>query len=298
MVPLRHETQPQGSGLLIDKRCIRRYNNTVTDYRDRIGVLVVAVLLTLTVQRLIALPTRTIYGILLGSPVALNFTAATILAAILVGLVALGTDSVIRSHPRAQAGELANTWVFWALPCALVVVAAQLLPLAETKLIWLGGLLLTGLLLTLAEVAAYRTIDPLAPGARRARGFLTLLTFAVAVMLFLVVYQSRMRSLLSATWVLTVSTLLALEILRETGRPLRQILPFAAITGLVLGETTWALNYWRGPSLNGGLFLLLGFYLLVGLAQQGIQARLSRRVLAEFAVVTLIILGLIARLRG
>ncbi|MCC7355430.1 MAG: hypothetical protein IT330_16945, partial [Anaerolineae bacterium] len=44
------------------------------------------------------------------------------------------------------------------------------------------------------------------------------------------------------------------------------------------------------------LFLLLGFYLLVGLAQQGIQAKLTRRVLAEFAFVTLIILGLISRL--
>ncbi|MCC7352455.1 MAG: hypothetical protein IT330_01765, partial [Anaerolineae bacterium] len=207
--------------LPVDRRSAGCYNGDVTDYRDRIGVLVMAVLLTLTVQRLVTLPTRTIYGILLGSPVALSLTAATILSAILAGLVALGTDSVIRAHPHLQTGESASTWVFWALPCALVIVAAQLLPLAQTRLIWLGGLLLTGLFLILGEVAAYRTIDPLAPGARRARGFLTLLTFAVAVMLFLVVYQSRTRSLLSATWVLAVSTLLALEILRETGRSLR-----------------------------------------------------------------------------
>ena len=282
----------------VDKRSAHRYNGLVTDYRDRISVLVMAVLLTLTIQRLVTLPTRTIYGILLGSPVALSLTAATVLSAILAGLVALGTDGIIRAHPHTQVGELTSTWIFWALPCALVVVAAQLLPLAPTRLMWLGGLLLTGLFLTLAEAAAYRTIDPLATGARRARGFLTFLTFAVAVMLFLVVYQSRTRSLLSATWVLAVSSLLALEILRETGRPLRQTLPYAVITGVILGETTWALNYWRGPSLTGGLYLLVGFYLLVGLAQQGIQARLTRRVVAEYVFVAAVVIALISLLSG
>jgi hypothetical protein len=265
----------------------------VADYRDRIGVLVMAVLLALVVQRLVELPTRTIYTIILGSPAVLNFTTATVFAALMVGLVALGTDGVVRMHPRAAAGELTGTWVFWALPCALVIVAAQLLPLAPTRLIWLGGLLLTGLLLTLAEAAAYRTIDPMAPGARRSRGFLTFLTFAVAVVLFLVAYRTRARSLLSATWVLGVSGLLALELLRETGRPLRQILTYAAITGLVSGEATWALNYWRATSLSGGLLLLLGFYLLVGLAQQGIQGRLTRRVASEFALVAVLVLALV-----
>lgn len=256
-------------------------------------MLVLAVLLALVVQRLVELPTRTVYTIILGSPVVLSFTTATVFSVLMIGLVALGTDSVIRAHPRALAGELTNTWVFWALPCALVVVAAQLLPLAPTRLIWLGGLLLTGLLLTLAEAAAYRTIDPLVPGARRSRGFLTFLTFSVATVLFLVAYGTRVRSILSATWVLGVSGLLALELLRETGRPLRQILPYAAITGLVLGEATWALNYWRATSLSGGLLLLLGFYLLVGLAQQGIQGRLTRRVASEFAFVTLLVLAFV-----
>jgi hypothetical protein len=61
----------------------------------------------------------------------------------------------------------------------------------------------------------------------------------------------------------------------------------------VLGQVTWALNYWLLPGLTGGLLLLLIFYLMVGIAQQGLQGRLTRRVLLEFGIFALIALILI-----
>jgi hypothetical protein len=57
---------------------------------------------------------------------------------------------------------------------------------------------------------------------------------------------------------------------------------------------TWALNYWVLPGLTGGLLLLLIFYLLVGIAQQGLQGRLTRRVLLEFGIFGVVALVLIA----
>lgn len=264
-----------------------------TDYRDRISVLVAMVLLGLTAERLLNLPTRIVQGIVLGSPLALGLNTATILSAILAGLTAFGTEGVIRAHPRAMSEEVSHTWVFWALPCALVVVATQLLPLAPNRLYWLLELLATTILLALAEAAAYRTIDPTAPGARRSRGFLNLLTYALAVLLFVVIYQSRTRSLVSGTWNLIVGFLLTLELLRETGRPVRQTLPYAIAVGLVMGEATWALNYWRGASLSAGILLLVGFYLMSGMAHQYIQGYLSRRVLIEFGAVAVLVLALI-----
>ena len=62
----------------------------------------------------------------------------------------------------------------------------------------------------------------------------------------------------------------------------------------MLGQVTWALNYWLLPDLTGGLLLLLIFYLLTGIAQQSLQDRLTKRVAAEFAVFALVALGLIA----
>ena len=47
----------------------------------------------------------------------------------------------------------------------------------------------------------------------------------------------------------------------------RVALVYGGIVGLVLGEVTWALNYWVLPGLTGGLLLLLIFYLLIGIAQ-------------------------------
>jgi hypothetical protein len=63
------------------------------------------------------------------------------------------------------------------------------------------------------------------------------------------------------------------------------VLVYSGVVGVLLGELTWALNYWPLlPGLTGGLILLLSFYLAVGIALQGLQGRLNRRVLVEFGV--------------
>ena len=56
----------------------------------------------------------------------------------------------------------------------------------------------------------------------------------------------------------------------------------AGIVALVMGQSTWALNYWRLSPLAAGLWLLLIFYLFTGLAQQQLVGRLTRRALFEF----------------
>ena len=76
---------------------------------------------------------------------------------------------------------------------------------------------------------------------------------------------------LSATQVLLVSSLLAMELLRGSDRPTIMVALYAAVTGLVLGQATWALNYWRLDSLTGGLVLLVLFYDVVGLSQHALH---------------------------
>ena len=60
---------------------------------------------------------------------------------------------------------------------------------------------------------------------------------------------------------------------------------FAIVTGLICGQATWALNYWNVSNWSAGVLLLALFYLLVGLAQQHFQDRISPMILVEFAVV-------------
>jgi len=303
---------------------------TLVDYRDRASVLVWVALMGLVAQRVLALPSREITSTVLGSPITLTITTNTILGVLLAGLVASGTEAVVRTHPRSRGGaggqagsptslqrseitlrgstgtgsELrgqqldliltrGNHWVFWALPVALVVVALLLLPVTPSQSYWLLGLILTGVALGLSMAGIYYTIDPFARGYRRARLGMNALTYGVALVLFLVVYRSRARSIVSATEVMLVSGLLALELLRGSGRPTLLITLYAGITGLLLGQVTWALNYWRLASLTAGLVLLVVFYDVVGLAQNALQGRIGRRVLIEYGLITIGAMALI-----
>ncbi|MGE5531362.1 MAG: hypothetical protein ACM3VW_04505 [Bacteroidota bacterium] len=296
---------------------------SLTDYRDRASVMIWVVLMGLAAQRFLVLPERAFTSEIFGSPITLTITANTILAVLLTGLVATGTEAVVRAHPKGEpspAGRVRRRayasiatpvrppalspqeraalasrshWVYWGAPVALILVAIFLLPLAPSAVYWVLGLIAAGVTLGLALAGIYYTIDPFQTGYRRARLGMNALTYALALLLFLVVYRTRTRSVLSATEVLLVSTLLAMELLRGSERPTVMVALYAGIAGLVLGQATWALNYWRLDSLTGGLVLLVLFYDVVGLSQHALQGHVRRRIVVEYALITITAIALI-----
>jgi hypothetical protein len=176
-----------------------------------------------------------------------------------------------------------------------VLLAAVLLPQAPTQLYQMGGYVLTGLILILVISAEYYTVDPTHRRYLVARLGLNAWAYLLALVLFVLIYSAKARSLISATGVAVVGTLLALEFLRSAGRGFSRTALYALIAGLSTGEIIWAMNYWRVSGVTGGLILLLGFYVATGLANQQLQGRLTRRVLVEYAIVAL--LGLVVLLR-
>lgn len=264
------------------------------DYRDRISVFLWVILATLAVGIFLQLPARTLTWTIFGSPLTLDVNTSTLLGIPLVILATSGMAAIIRAHPRYLRGELRHTWILWALPSAVVLTAAMLLPVLPTRVTWLGGLAITGVVLAVVSIAIYHTIDEDDPAYRVARLLLNLATYVIALLLFLLVYQTRTRSLFSGTVTVLIATLLAVEILRSGGHVrLRQVVQYGLLCGLILGEITWALNYWRLPGLTGGLVLLVSFYLVVGLAQQDLAGTLRRQVVIEFLVIAGIALALI-----
>ncbi len=264
---------------------------------ERASVFVSLIVLGLAFLPEIELPTRTFSFRVLGSLASIRLSAKWLMTALLASLACTGTDSLIRSHPLVRLGEIRYTFVFWALPGLSVAAATLLLPLAPNKPYWLGGLALTALLLLLIAVAQYHTVDPTDPAYRLARLALHIVVYLVALGLFTLIYGSKARSLLSATSTAAVGSLLALELLRGVHPNLRLAGLYALITGLAAGEVTWALNYWTLGRLTGGLLLLLVFYLVTGLAREGLSGRLNQRTLVEFALVALVALGLIIKYR-
>jgi hypothetical protein len=267
-----------------------------TEFRGRVSVVAWAVVAATAVSLVVRLPAVFVVNFeALGSPISLQISDTTLMAAFLALLSASGAESAIRTHPRfcQRSGRWA-TWGYWALPAALSILAVVLIPQLPSRIAQVAGLLAHGGLMALALFSLYATVDQGTSGFRRGRVFLNVLAYASALALFLLVYQTRIRSLLSGSVVALTATLLAVELLRSTTQRRELILSYALIVGLVLGETTWALNYWTLPGLTGGLLLLLVFYLIVSLAQHALQGHLTRRVIVEFALFAIFALILIA----
>ena len=257
------------------------------DYRDRISIFLWVILAMLATGLFVQLPARTMTWIIFGTPLSIDVNTSTLLAIPLLVLAASGVRAVVRAHPRAAAGELPNAWIMAALPCAYVLTAAQFLPLIQARVTWLIVLALTGFLLAAISMMIYHTIDENDRVYHLARVALNFITYAIALLLFLIVYQSRARSVLSGTLTTVIGTLLTLELLRGAGATIAQrpVLTYGLLCGLVLGEAMWVLNYWQLPSLTGGFVVLLVFYLLVGLAQQGVAGAWRRTIVFEFLAI-------------
>jgi hypothetical protein len=222
----------------------------------------------------------------------LDVSTQYVLVALLVGLTCTGTDALVRTHPLALHKQIENTFVLWTVPALTVLLAALALPYAPHRSIWLGGVLLAGVLLGLTLTAEYHTIDPRDAKFGSAQLFLTAMIYVLALASFVLVYSAKSRSLLSATSLFIIAALLTLERLRTSGHALPTTAIYALVIGLVIGESVWALNYSRVPGLMGGLLLLLTFHVTTGLVYQHLTEGLSPRTWAEYGLVTLVGLGL------
>ncbi len=278
-------------------RWFRSANGIGVDYRDRISVATWLVVFGLGLSVLVELPSIVLSSWAFGSPISIPFTGNITFVLFLAIMAAAGAQSVVSIHPvfmETRSRQRISTWAYWALPMALTSIAVVMLPAAPGRVIQIAELVVSAIVISISYYGLYMTVDLETAEGKQARLMLDFLAYGSALLLFLFVYQTRTRSLLSGSLIALIATLLALEVLRTSiERPLTALV-YGGIIGLILGEATWALNYWRLPNLTGGLLLLLTFYLLIGITQQGLQGRLTWRVLVEFGVFALLALFLIA----
>lgn len=261
---------------------------TLIPGRQRLSVFIGLILLSLALTQLVELPTRTLAVTVFGSPLGVDLDAGWLMAVLLASLVCTGTDALVRTHPRAQEVSLRYTFVYWILPGLLGLAAARLLSEPMARFVWMVGLAATGALFAIVLTAEYTTVDPVAPIYPQARLFLNVIAYTLAFTLFILVYQTRGRSLVTATAMLVISFALALDLLWYAGAKLDQTFLLAAAVGMVQGEASWAMNYWQVSARSGGMLLMLIFYVMTGIASQHLQSKLSRQVLFEFLVVAVV----------
>lgn len=170
-------------------------------------------------------------------------------------------------------------------PIALLVLGSSIfLRQIEGPWQWVS-LGLAVLLLIALLLGRYYSLAPRSLLFGTARFTSNLVFYLLALGYFAAIYGTRARSLQSATAITLVAFLLALA-LYNLGPPLtRRSWLAAAVSGLMMGEVTWGLNYWPLGGLVGGLFLLLVFYGFTGTLHNYLQGRLNRGILVEFVAV-------------
>ncbi len=261
--------------------------------RNRLSVLIAVLLLGSVIFRFIELPERVWNLQLLGSPLEIHVTETWLLITLMVGLVCTGTSLILHDHPHLVEHSGRPIYVSWILPGVLIGLSAYLLARISTWPMWIGGLTLVGIAISLVISIEYTAVSPDAPGYPTARLALNVLAYLLVFTLFAIIYHTRTRSLVTATLTLLTATLLALDLLSVADVPLWRVLLFAGIVGLIVGESTWALNYWQVSAWVGGLFLLLIFYITVNAAHQHLLEHLSGPILVEFVIVAIIVLIII-----
>ena len=118
-----------------------------------------------------------------------------------------------------------------------------------------------------------------------------------AFLLFSTIYALKLRSAYSSTATGLVTFLLIFELLSRDAawhtalsQPVQGrksiIALLSIVAALLVGELTWALNYWAAlTTLVGGAFLLVTFYIISGILSHYVDRSLTRRLMLEFGVV-------------
>jgi hypothetical protein len=252
---------------------------------DRTSVIVGVILVGIVLLQVLEIPSRTFQFEPFGTPLTVRVTGTWIVSALLVGLSCAGTETVMRTHPAVRRRIVRYTFPTWILPGLTTAALVMLLRQSPTILYWLIGMVLGGGILAWLILAHYHT---LAPDERRqglSMVVLRLAAYVLGLVLFAAIYRTRMRSLVTATAATLVAFLVSLSLLASEKLSMRRVFLYAAVIALVLGQTTWAFNYWRADSLTVGVLMMLLFYVLVGIVQEYVRRAIDRQVIVEFFAV-------------
>lgn len=213
---------------------------------------------------------------------------------VVTGLVALGADGIVRSHPNSLFREPIDTAPYLLVP-TLVALAGGFF-LEDT----IGGYwsilaaVVTGVVMGAVLYAEYVAVDTESASYVGARFTLNLFAYLAAFALYAVFYSFELDLVPAALCVGLVSAVLGAEILREPGlmpfpivKASMRALAFSFAIGLVVAEARWALYFTPLDGFLAAVFLLLVFYVASGLIQHHLTANLSWPVVLEFALVAL-----------
>lgn len=205
---------------------------------------------------------------------------------IVVGLIGLGADGIMRTHPRASLRRWSDTAPFLFVPVLFTLASGLFLEEIVGGYKTVPAVIIAAGLLSAGLYGEYVTAITDGPSYALGRLLLNVLTYLSAFAFFAVVYEFNVALLPASFAVGLFSMLLAVEIFRESEADAFRALAFAAAIGLVLGESRWVLYFIPLDGFLAATLLLVAFYQTTGLVQHHLAGDLNRTVAAEFTAVS------------
>jgi hypothetical protein len=173
----------------------------------------------------------------------------------------------------------------WVLPATTMLAAILLVRLYYAPLAALIGAAAVFASTVVTIVVHYHLRSEHVSAQSLAGIALNISIHAGAFFLLTMIYSFKYRSMYSATAIGLATLLLLLQLTDgEQIAWLRRLL-YALVGGLLLGQATWALNYWAASGPVGGALLLVVFYFISGLTLHASRDSLGRRVVIEYSAV-------------
>lgn len=253
---------------------------------DRLSVLAATILLAYALAHFLSLPVQEYSVQLPGFFLSFRLNLSTIIAILAGGLTATGARWLIYDHPRQQGG----TYQHWILPALTALVFA--IPLFELPLGlgWWALFVGSGMVLTLVMIAEYVVVDPEDVRYSLAAAVLNAVSFALFLILAIVLRDSRMRLYLELPAIgLAVFWLSARSLnLRTHGRWLW----WEAISvSLITMQIAAAFHYWPAAPISYGLAILGPAYAITSLYSRLAEGEPLRQAVLEPIIVMIIAWG-------
>ena len=206
---------------------------------------------------------------------------------LLSGLAALGTDGIVRTHPKAHFQRLDDTALYLFVPVLFTLGLGLFLEEVAEGYWTVAVGLLSVIPYWFILRAEYDSVDRRAESYHSTRLVLNLATYVVAFLFFATIYDFDLSLLTSAFAAGIVSFLLAIEVLREEEMDTSRTMFYALAIGLLLAETAWATHFLPIDGSAAAVFLLLALYLMTGMMHNYLGDRLNLRTASEFTAVAL-----------
>jgi hypothetical protein len=207
---------------------------------------------------------------------------------LLAGLAAIGTDAVVRHHPRASFQRLDDTALFLFVP-VLFMLSLGVFMKDVADGYWNVGVGLASVApFWLILRAEYESVVPDSRYFQTSRLVLNFATHVIAFFFFATIYDFDL-SLFTASFAAGIVTvLLAIEILREEAMDSTRTILYSLAIGVLLAEAAWATHFLPLEDSAAAVFLLLTFHMMSGLTHNYLANRLNRQTASEFCAVALV----------